>query len=456
VEEGDEEDLAEIAPELLEKLRELLEAPDAERAKLEKRLIARAPSKRDLSSAALAYGRRTSSTSAERGKLAVLLARLGTARGARRAVILLRAASRASRIIALREIRARNDPAVAGTLALLVGDERADVTDLAWNALLALRRSNPDLQIEPLMREILADAENWGDARAEREWDNTGAIMLVGRLRLTGLRGLLVSRFGDGTANEKAEIARTLAALGGEEAANLLQKVVRDAVGGLRRDGAEGVVLAAARGLGEMRLRDAAPDLIRLLESRSPDLIQAAKDREKEIEDRKRGRTPEPGGPEKERRLKRAATALATHAALRAVTGLTFGPEPKRWGAWLKECEEKRARLPELYGLLSSSKPRERLQALRELSGIPGSDVIERVQRHLGDPSPMVRIGACDALTQLGARDAVEQIVPLLGDTAKGVKESAHRALRVLTGRQFPLDEGAAPWLRWLEKQGGE
>jgi HEAT repeat protein len=121
--------------------------------------------------------------------------------------------------------------------------------------------------------------------------------------------------------------------------------------------------------------------------------------------------------------------------ALERLSGLRFGGQEARWGAWHKaELAWERNRTPELRTLLRAPSAELVVSALSEISA-------HRLRRHelslavagvLEHPEPLARRLACVTLGQLGSSAGIAGLRGALDDEDEGVRLAARRALRIL------------------------
>jgi HEAT repeat protein len=84
------------------------------------------------------------------------------------------------------------------------------------------------------------------------------------------------------------------------------------------------------------------------------------------------------------------------------------------------------------------------------------------LEKYLGDDVLEIRIAAARACALKGSKSLIPRLIPLLRDTRGGVAETAHQALKELTGEDFGPKANASreervqasrQWTEWWNKQ---
>jgi HEAT repeat protein len=132
--------------------------------------------------------------------------------------------------------------------------------------------------------------------------------------------------------------------------------------------------------------------------------------------------------------------------ALEGLTGLAIGADSARWTGWYREemrwwddeADSRLAAIEQGGGLEFVRSAREALE--RHLYR---DRVAQAFARALTRADPEGLILACRALEQLRSSVAVPALVECLEDHDRGVRRAAWRALRAITGMNFPLSSSA-------------
>jgi len=110
-------------------------------------------------------------------------------------------------------------------------------------------------------------------------------------------------------------------------------------------------------------------------------------------------------------------------------------------------------RLAELLREITSADFGERFGAIRELALRPEDEAIRAVRGRLADPDRRIRVYALWQLGERADEGSAGEMVALLSDADGAVRAAAHRALRLVSGLDFPFDALAAEEVR--EEQAG-
>jgi len=148
-----------------------------------------------------------------------------------------------------------------------------------------------------------------------------------------------------------------------------------------------------------------------------------------------------------------AQERLQAWRSLVAVTGLSYGEDPKSWRRWYeREQAWWRDTLPSLTGALVRGTDKQVRAAIEHIcaSKMDRHRLSEELLQVLTNPNPQLVRLACVGLGRFRSRLAVPGLVRLLSGDDELVVESAHQALMAITGMKLP----ANPFL-WAEQTRG-
>ncbi|HLX62362.1 MAG TPA: HEAT repeat domain-containing protein [Planctomycetota bacterium] len=141
--------------------------------------------------------------------------------------------------------------------------------------------------------------------------------------------------------------------------------------------------------------------------------------------------------------------------ACKAITAQQFSSSTEA-GAWLKketlESDENFARLKEQF---QNGNPELTPLAIEELCdfSLLRDNLIEELSKHVNDSVVRIKASVCEALGHtVRSSNVLTILVAKLRDPSKVVAATAWRALKHLTGKEFP--NGYAAWNEWLRVHG--
>jgi HEAT repeat protein len=146
-----------------------------------------------------------------------------------------------------------------------------------------------------------------------------------------------------------------------------------------------------------------------------------------------------------------AGVRKSAHWALRRITGLTMRPEDPRWHTWYEqELLWWEGRSAHLRNMLRNGSDPEVIAAMNEISPhrLHAEEIAAEFEALTLDHRPMVASTACSILGSLGRAASLPALLEGLQHRDPRVRDSAHRALKRMTG--LPLPPNAALWRETL------
>jgi HEAT repeat protein len=132
-------------------------------------------------------------------------------------------------------------------------------------------------------------------------------------------------------------------------------------------------------------------------------------------------------------------------AALRRISGLSFGSERRRWESWYRDELAWFGR-PRSAPLARARLGESPLDILRDYAGhrLFRSDLAAEIAPLLDQRDPAIRAMVCQTLERLGSQRAVRDLIPILDDPVPQVAGAARHALETLVGGHVPDSASAA------------
>ncbi|MEZ6016363.1 MAG: HEAT repeat domain-containing protein [Planctomycetota bacterium] len=142
----------------------------------------------------------------------------------------------------------------------------------------------------------------------------------------------------------------------------------------------------------------------------------------------------------------------SAHWSLKALTAMSMGPDARRWNGWFNEQSVAWIeRSQEFLGRLVSADRAEQIRGLNDISALRlhRAEITPLLVQLLeAETNTDVLVHVCAAIESLRAKEAIPAVVEALAHKEPRVRDRALRTLRVVTGRDLPLDEGV--WRRKL------